>query len=57
MPISEHLNLFSDHVIPRPVESISMHPSHQNLSTSSSPEPIDANQNQALQPTSLVHSV
>ena len=29
-----------------------MHFSHQNLSTSSSPEPIDVNQNQALQPTS-----
>ena len=29
-----------------------MHPSHQNLSTFSSLEPIDANQNQALQPTS-----
>ena len=49
---SEHLNLFVDHVIPRPIESISMLHSHQNLSTSSSPKPIDGNQYQALQPTS-----
>ena len=51
-PNNEHLDIFVDRVIPRPIESISMHPSHQNLSTSSSHEPIDANQNQDLQPTS-----
>ena len=51
-PNSEHLNLFVDHVMPRPIESISMLSSHQKLLTSSSLEPIYANQNQALQPAS-----